>query len=116
MKKEYKNIIGIDWQSWPIYKLNLKDILIELGANVINGRIGFDENDPILNVFPRRLIDTGMGYCGTTPEYIVCIDKFKDDEEEIINIWTEPRHLQGEIDKFIENAEYFNNKILANKN
>lgn len=114
MKEKYENIIGFDWQCWPIYKLNLKDILIQLGASIVDGRIGFDENDPILDIFPIRLTDDGMGY-SPTMEYITCIDRFNDNNEEVINIWTEPQHSQEEIDKFINDCEY-TNKILANKN
>lgn len=55
-----------------------------------------------------------MGY-SPTMEYITCIDRFNDNNEEVINIWTEPQHSQEEIDKFINDCEY-TNKILANKN
>jgi len=57
-----------------------------------------------------------MGY-GVEEQYITEVDRFQcNGEKDIIHIWTEPQHSQEEIDKFIEDAEYFNNKILANKN
>jgi hypothetical protein len=59
--------------------------LLQLGAEIIDGRIGFDESDKILNIFPVRLTDDGMGY-GTCTEFITCADHYNLDNEQGINI------------------------------
>lgn len=118
MKEKYKDVIGTDSQGWPLYKLNLRDILIQLGANIVNGRIGFDENNCILDIYPTRLIDDGMGY-GVGEQYVVDAEVFQcENEEPIIHIWTEPQHPKEEIDQVIQDFEYIDKKReeLANKN
>ena len=115
MKNQYKNIIGVDWQGQPIQKLTLKDILIQLGAKTIDNKVCFDINNPILNLYPTRLADDGMGY-GVDEQYIIWSDlNYDDDGQQYIRIWTESKHSQEEIDNFISDCEEFEKHILANK-
>ena len=111
MKEIYKDLIGKDWCGWPINKINIREILRQLGATIVDGRIGFDENDSILDIYPTRLTDDGMGY-GVEEEWITDVDVFHcENEEPIIYIWTEPQHNQEEIDTFIKNCECIKEQI-----
>lgn len=56
------HLIGYEYSGWPIFKLTLREILISLGATVENGKLSFDENNPILDVCPKTYEDDGMGY------------------------------------------------------
>lgn len=82
-----EDIISYDFQGWPNYKMNLREILEELGATVENGVIGFKTNNPVLDIYPRVLHDDGMGY-GVDPRYIT--EAFADMEDKYINIFAEP--------------------------
>ena len=64
-----EDIISYDFQGWPVYKMTLREILIEMGSLQENGLIGFKTDDPILDVYPKVLEDDGMGY-GVNARYI----------------------------------------------
>ena len=116
MKSEkYKNIIGIDWQCWPIYKLTLRDILLQLGAKIVDDRIGFNIDDQILNIFPVKLEDDGMGY-GINPQFITCADYYNLENKSGINFWAETQHPQEEIDSFVKESKELEQQILAKIN
>ena len=72
---------------WPIYKMNLREILLALGLENDGTYLKIHVNNPILNLYPQRLTDDGMAY-GTGQEWIHEIDV--DKKKEFINIWTEP--------------------------
>ena len=67
-------IIGRDFQGWPIKMLTLKEMLVELGFKVEDGKLSIDYNDPILEAYPRLLEDDGMGY-GVRAEYVTEADR-----------------------------------------
>ncbi len=68
MDKE-NDIISYDFQGWPNYKRNLREVLNMMGAVEENGMIGFKTNDDILDIYPLILEDDGMGY-GVNERYI----------------------------------------------
>lgn len=57
-----EDIVYYDFQGWPEYKMNLQEILIALGGKVEGDTISFDLNDPLMDIYPRILVDDGMGY------------------------------------------------------
>lgn len=59
-----EDVVCYDFQGWPEFKMNLREILIALGGACENGKICFDENDPLMDVYPRILMDDGMGSDG----------------------------------------------------
>ena len=62
--------IGKDFQGWPICKLTFKELLDELGLVDENGEVHIEANNPILNIFPIRVCDDGMGY-GVDDQYFI---------------------------------------------
>lgn len=62
--------IGKDFQGWPICKLTFKELLDELGLVDENGEVHIEANNPILNIFPIRVCDDGMGY-GIDDQYFI---------------------------------------------
>lgn len=115
ISEKYNNIISVDFQGWPIYKLNLRDILLKLGAKIIDGRIGFDENDKILDIFPVKYEDDGMGY-GINEQFITDVDHFYTEEDDIINIWTETPESPEKIDSFIKECKDLEQQFLVKFN
>lgn len=76
---------------WPIYKRNIREILMMLGAKEENGKIFFDSNDEVLDVYPKVFVDDGMGY-GVDENYIVDVDKDSDSEYGMyVNIWRDAK-------------------------
>lgn len=69
------NIIGYDFQGWPVRKKTLREVLIALGGKETDGNIVFDTNDTKLTFesYPRTLEDDGMGY-GVNQRYITEVD------------------------------------------
>jgi hypothetical protein len=65
-----KNVINLDSQGWPVFKLSLRDILICLGLREEKGKLCIDKNDPILDQYPVVVVDDGMGY-GIDENYII---------------------------------------------
>ena len=60
--KRIEDIVYYDFQGWPEYKMNLREVLMALGGKVEGDTISFDLNDPLMDVYPRILVDDGMGY------------------------------------------------------
>jgi len=83
-----EDIISYDFQGWPVYKMTLREILIEMGSLQENGLIGFKTDDPILDVYPKVLEDDGMGY-GVNVRYITEASVDREDKS-VISIFAEP--------------------------
>ena len=83
-----EDIISYDFQGWPVYKMTLREILIEMGSLQENGLIGFKTDDPILDVYPKVLEDDGMGY-GVNARYITEASVDREDKS-FISIFAEP--------------------------
>ena len=87
-----ENIIGIDFQGWPIYKLTIRDIIEQLGFQKMEneGDIYWriEDNNPILDISPNVLTDDGMGY-GVDLKLIIDCDKLFDENGNLdgINIF-----------------------------
>lgn len=121
MKRE--NIINYDSQGWPVCKMNLKEILEELGAKeFITKRgviLGFYKTNPALSIFPKTVEDDGMGY-GVNAQYITeantgksengnFITFFRDKEISNASLWLEAP-VGFEYSKYIlyeEKPSYF---------
>ena len=93
---------------WPIYKTTLKEILEELGAEIITKEtgteettsyIGFPLDSPLLNKYCRSLEDDGMGY-GIEERWITNVDNL--DGQDIINVWREKELPKEELDEYIK--------------
>ena len=73
-----ENIIGIDFQGWPIYKLTIREIIERLGFQKIenegNSYWKIEDDNPILNFNPNILTDDGMDY-GVDLKRITACDK-----------------------------------------
>ena len=54
---------------WPVYKMNIREILEALGGKVKNNEIVFDLSNPIMELYPITVTDDGMGY-GVDEEFI----------------------------------------------
>lgn len=64
--------IGIDFQSWPIYAMTLREILKSLGFEEDSETVTLiknEETNRLLDSYPYLLEDDGMGY-GVNAEYI----------------------------------------------
>ena len=83
-----EDIVYYDFQGWPEYKMNLREVLMALGGKVEGDTISFDLKDPLMDVYPRILADDGMGY-GVDENVIVSVDP--DRQEGVINIFREKR-------------------------
>ena len=66
--------------------MNLREILEALGGSCENGIICFDERDPLMEIYPRILMDDGMGY-GVDENVFVEVDF--DKQRGVINIFRE---------------------------
>lgn len=92
MNLNKENIIGIDFQGWPIYKLTIRDIIEQFGFQKIKneGNIYWriEDNNPILDISPNVLTDDGMGY-GVDLKRIIDCDKLFDENGNLdgINIF-----------------------------
>ena len=65
-ERKDENIIGQDFQGWYIYKMSLREILMELGAELVTAGnksyLALENTNPILDAFPRTYEDDGMAY------------------------------------------------------
>lgn len=80
MHSNKEKLVGYDFQGWPIFKMTLKELLLDLGGKEEDGKIIFDANDPSMKVYPTLLEDDGMGY-GINEQCIVEADVFKSNKE-----------------------------------
>ena len=83
-----EDIVYYDFQGWPEYKMNLREVLMALGGKVEGDTISFNLKDPLMDIYPRILADDGMGY-GVDENVIVsvCFGQQRD----YINIFREKK-------------------------
>lgn len=84
--RKTEDIVCYDFQDWPEYKMNLREILLALGGQQDGNFIKFPSNTPLMDIYPRILVDDGMGY-GVDENVIVSVDI--DSQNEYINIFRE---------------------------
>lgn len=101
-------LIGYDFQGWPVYKKTLRELLKELGA-VENGNsfIGFNVDDPILDIYPRRLRDDGMAY-GIDEEYFIVADIV---DSQYINFFTQKPMSENRLDEWFAGQQEYAREI-----
>lgn len=79
-----KQIIGVDFQGWPIYKMSYRDILDAIGFTEVDGKYQISADASVLDTCPMILDDDGMGY-GVNQRYITCVSSeqilFADNEQ-----------------------------------
>lgn len=80
--------ISKDFQGWPVYAKNLKEILLELGFEEKDGKMSISSDNELLQAYPRLLEDDGMAY-GVNEQYITEVDS-----QDIYE--TELNYLDGE--------------------
>jgi len=95
---------------WPIYKMNLREILIELGFVDDGTYLKLHVNDPKLDLYPQRLKDDGMGYGGGSEEWIHEVDV----DNESIHLWTEKELPKTKLDELKANMVEMD-KIIKQK-
>lgn len=119
MKKECENIIGFDFQGWPIKKLTVREILERLGAELNCGTGAYEIEDTLaLDVYPRILEDDGMGY-GIEKGFITEFEMspnndycnvFVDKQDENIDVYLEDETVPG---MFIHNNNHDKYFLMA---
>ena len=67
--RKTEDIVCYDFQGWPEYKMNLREILLALGGQQDGNFIKFPSNTPLMDIYPRILVDDGMGYGVDESEY-----------------------------------------------
>ena len=50
-----KDIVYYDFQGWPEYKMNLREVLMALGGKVEGDTISFDLKDPLMIVWKKQI-------------------------------------------------------------
>ena len=91
--RKTEDIVCYDLQGWPEYKMNLREILLALGGQQDGDFIKFPSGTPLMDIYPRILVDDGMGY-GVDENVIVSIDI--DPQNEYINIFRERKSTDEE--------------------
>ena len=91
--RKTEDIVCYDFQGWPEYKMNLREILLALGGQQDGDFIKFPSDAPQMDIYPRILIDDGMGY-GVDENVIVSVDI--DPQNEYINIFRERKPTDEE--------------------
>ena len=91
--RKTEDIVCYDFQGWPEYKMNLREILLALGGQQDGNFIKFPSNTPLMDIYPRILVDDGMGY-GVDENVIVSVDI--DPQAEYINIFRERKPTDEE--------------------
>ena len=97
-----EDIVYYDFQGWPEYKMNLREILIALGGKVEGDTISFDLNDPLMDIYPRILVDDGMGY-GVDENVIVSVSFGP--QHDYINIFREKKPTDEQQAELIRQAD-----------
>lgn len=97
-----EDIVCYDFQGWPKYKMNLREILIALGGKTEGNILFFNLSDPLMDVYPRILKDDGMGY-GVDENVIVSVDFNLEDG--FINIFREKKPTDEEQAELVRQAE-----------
>ena len=83
-----EDILSLDFQGWPNYKMNLREILHSLGAVEKDGGIGFNVDDKALDIYPVTLEDDGMAY-GVNEKFVTTAEANREDG--YINMFIEPQ-------------------------
>ena len=83
-----EDIVSFDFQGWPNYKMNLREILQSLGAVEKDGIIGFNVDDKALDIYPVTLEDDGMAY-GVNGKFVTTAEANREDG--YINMFIEPQ-------------------------
>lgn len=91
--RKTEDIVCYDFQGWPEYKMKLREILLALGGQQDSNFIKFPSDAPLMDVYPRILVDDGMGY-GVDENVIVSVDI--DPQNEYINIYRERKPTDEE--------------------
>lgn len=91
--RKTEDIICYDFQGWPEYKMNLREILLALGGQQDGNYIKFLSDAPQMDIYPRILVEDGMGY-GVDECVIVSVDI--DPQSEYINIFRESKPTDEE--------------------
>ena len=91
--RKTEDIVCYDFQGWSEYKMNLREILLALGGQQDGNFIKFPSNTPLMDIYPRILVDDGMGY-GVDENVIVSVDI--DPQDEYINIFRERKPTDEE--------------------
>lgn len=97
-----EDIVCYDFQGWPVYKMNLREILIALGGKTEGDTISFNLNAPLMDIYPRIFVDDGMGY-GVDENVIVSVDFSI--EEKFINIFREKKPSAEQQEELIRQAD-----------
>lgn len=84
--RKTEDIVCYDFQGWPEYKMTLREILLALGGQHDGDFIKFPSDAPLMDVYPRILVDDGMGY-GVDENVIVSVDI--NPQNRFINIFRE---------------------------
>jgi len=94
-----ENIISFDFQGWPNYKMNIRDIIQKFGAtlNKETNKWEIPESEG-LDIFPLTMEDDGMGY-GVNHKYIISVDNF---DKVRCNIFIDKKMSDEEIKKYLE--------------
>ena len=100
--KRKEDIVCYDFQGWPEYKMNLREVLVGLGGRVEEGKIVFDLDSPMMEVYPSILVDDGMGY-GVDENVIV--EASADAERHSINIFRERKPTDEQQAELIRQAD-----------
>ena len=97
-----EDVVCYDFQSWPEYKMNLREVLIALGGKTEGNILSFDLNAPLMDVYPRILMGDDMGY-GVDESVIVSVDISMKDG--FINIFREKKPTDEEQAEIVRQAE-----------
>ena len=92
------DIIGFDFQGWPVEKLSLESILERLGATYNKETGNYEIPKDELQVIPKVYTDDGMGY-GAMGWFVTDIDYSDND---ICNIWIDSEDIN--INTYLEDG------------
>ena len=98
--KNKENIIGFDFQGWPVRKLTLEEILVRLGGHLNPETDMYEINKSLVETVPTVYTDDGMGY-GVNEAYIVDADKNEANE---CRVWIDA--ADKNIDIYLKDEVY----------
>lgn len=105
-------LVDYNFQGWPVFKMNLREVLLALGGRPEGNLIVFDEGSTLMSAYPRVLMDDGMGY-GVDDSAVVAISVFASDG--IVNIFRETlpsEERQAELFKQWDESKRFAEEII----
>lgn len=111
MNTEKEDIINYDFQGWPVYKMNIRDILKDLGLvlDETDNTWKISNNNPILDIYPITVVDDGMGY-GVNEKFITSVSShpepdsqsnsrfctiFIEEQDKDIELWNKSKFHYG---------------------